>query len=42
VAESLKLSVAVRVPLTVGAKIMLAEQLADAAKVVPHVLLLIR
>jgi hypothetical protein len=39
VAESLKLSVAVRVPLTVGAKIMLAEQLADAASVVPQVLL---
>jgi hypothetical protein len=39
VAESLKLSVAVRVPLTVGAKMMLAEQLADAARAVPQVLL---
>jgi hypothetical protein len=42
VAESLKLSVAVRVPLTVGAKMILAEQLADAARLVPQVLLLIR
>jgi hypothetical protein len=42
VAESLKLSVAVRVPLTVGANATLAVQLADAARLVPHVLLVIR
>lgn len=42
VAESLKLSVAVRVPLAIGAKAMLAVQLAEAARLVPHVLLDIR
>jgi hypothetical protein len=39
VAESLKFKVAVRVPLTFGAKTMLAVQLADAARLVPQVLL---
>jgi hypothetical protein len=39
VAESLKVSVAVRVPLTLGAKMMLAVQLAEAARLVPQVLL---
>lgn len=39
VAESLKLSVAVRVPLTVGANTTLAVHVADAARLVPHVLL---
>jgi hypothetical protein len=37
--ESLKFSVAVRVPATVGAKTMFAVQLAEAASVVPQVLL---
>lgn len=38
VAESLKSSVAVLLPVVVGAKTMLAVQLADAARLVPHVL----
>lgn len=38
VAESLKLSVAVRVPATVGAKATFAVQLAPAARLDPHVL----
>ena len=42
VAESLKFNVAVRVPLVVGANAMLAVQLADAARLVPHVLLEIK
>ena len=37
--ESLKLSVAVRVPVAVGPKMILAVQLAPAASVEPHVLL---
>ncbi len=39
--ESVKFRVAVRVPLTVGAKIMFAVQLEDAPRLVPHVLLAI-
>ncbi|HEY1577537.1 MAG TPA: hypothetical protein VGF82_10755 [Terracidiphilus sp.] len=39
VAESLKFSVAVRVPLAVGLNVMLAVQLAFAARLVPQVLL---
>ena len=39
VAESLKFNVAVRVPLTVGANVMFAVQLADGARLDPHVLL---
>jgi len=39
---SLKLRVAVRVPLTVGAKMMFAVQLAETARLDPHVLELIR
>jgi hypothetical protein len=35
----LKLSEAVRVPVAVGAKTMVALQLADAARLVPQVLL---
>jgi hypothetical protein len=41
-ALSLKLRVAVRVPLTVGAKMMFAVQLAETARLDPHVLELIR
>lgn len=41
-ALSLKFSVAVRVPLTVGAKMMLAVQLAETARLDPQVLELIR
>jgi hypothetical protein len=41
VAESAKLSVAVRVPLVTGAKATLAVQLAPAARLLPHVLLVI-
>lgn len=37
VAESSKFSVAVRVPLTVGANVMFAVQLAPAARLAPHV-----
>jgi hypothetical protein len=33
------LSVAVRIPVAVGEKTMVAVQLADAARLVPHVLL---
>src|SRR6266568_3815869 len=36
VAESLKFSVAVRVPVVVGAKVMFAVQLPDAARLLPH------
>lgn len=36
-ALSLKFNVAVRVPLTVGPKTMLTVQLAEAARLVPHV-----
>lgn len=36
---SVNLSVALRAPATVGAKIMFAVQLAEAARLVPHVLL---
>lgn len=39
VALSVKSKLAVRVPATVGAKIMFAVQLAETARVVPHVLL---
>jgi hypothetical protein len=38
-ALSVKLSVAVRIPVAVGEKTMVAVQLADAARLVPHVLL---
>ena len=37
----MKFKVAVRVPLTVGSKVMFAVQLADAARLDPHVLLTI-
>ena len=37
--ESVKFKVAVRVPVVVGAKMMFAVQLADPARLVPHVLL---
>ena len=41
VAESVKLRVAVKVPLVVGAKATFAVQLAPAARLLPHVLLVI-
>ena len=39
VAESLKFKVAVRVPVAVGEKTIVAVQAAEAARLVPHVLL---
>jgi hypothetical protein len=38
-AVSVKVNVAVRVPVVVGLKMIFAVQLADAARLVPHVLL---